>query len=60
MTRLLALPVTQGRALDFLIQELHRESNTLAVKCNDVKLSQIAVEMKISIDQMREQIQNIE
>ena len=49
-----------GRRLDFLMQELNRESNTLSSKSNDAELTRIAVEMKVLIEQMREQVQNIE
>ncbi|MCC5791706.1 MAG: YicC family protein [Legionellaceae bacterium] len=49
-----------GRKLDFLMQELHREANTLSAKSDDVDLTRHAVEMKVLIEQMREQIQNIE
>lgn len=49
-----------GRRLDFLMQELNREANTLASKSSDVQLTQAAVEMKVQIEQMREQVQNIE
>jgi uncharacterized protein (TIGR00255 family) len=49
-----------GRRLDFLMQELNREANTLAAKSADVETSQDAVELKVLIEQMREQIQNIE
>lgn len=49
-----------GRRLDFLMQELNREANTLSAKSDTVTLTQIAVEMKVLIEQMREQIQNIE
>ncbi|HXK57817.1 MAG TPA: YicC family protein, partial [Gammaproteobacteria bacterium] len=49
-----------GRRLDFLMQELNREANTLASKSNDVETTRIGVEMKVLIEQMREQIQNIE
>ncbi|MCW5589810.1 MAG: YicC family protein [Legionellales bacterium] len=49
-----------GRRLDFLMQELHRETNTMAAKVSDSAISQITVELKVLIDQMREQIQNIE
>lgn len=49
-----------GRRLDFLMQELNREANTLAAKAVDVETSQSAVELKVLIEQMREQIQNIE
>ena len=49
-----------GRRLDFLMQELNREANTLTSKSSDVTVTQCAVEMKVLIEQMREQIQNIE
>jgi uncharacterized protein (TIGR00255 family) len=49
-----------GRRLDFLMQELNREANTLASKAADVEISQGAVELKVLIEQIREQIQNIE
>lgn len=50
----------QGRRLDFLMQELHREANTLGSKSESIEMTQHAVEMKVLIEQMREQIQNIE
>jgi len=49
-----------GRRLDFLMQELHREANTLASKANDTETTRATVELKVLIEQMREQIQNIE
>jgi uncharacterized protein (TIGR00255 family) len=49
-----------GRRLDFLMQELNREANTLTSKSNDSETTMIAVEMKVLIEQMREQVQNIE
>jgi uncharacterized protein (TIGR00255 family) len=49
-----------GKRLDFLIQELHREANTLGSKSAALELTEIAVEMKVLIEQMREQVQNIE
>ncbi len=49
-----------GRRLDFLMQELNREANTLSSKANDSDTTKIAVEMKVLIEQMREQVQNIE
>ena len=49
-----------GKRLDFLIQELHREANTLGSKSAALALTNIAVEMKVLIEQMREQVQNIE
>ncbi len=49
-----------GRRLDFLMQELNREANTLASKSNDAKTTKGAVELKVLIEQMREQVMNIE
>ncbi|MCH8058044.1 MAG: YicC family protein [Proteobacteria bacterium] len=49
-----------GRRLDFLMQEFNRESNTLSSKSTDQRTTQAAVELKVLIEQMREQIQNIE
>ena len=58
--RLLALGGELGKRLDFLIQELHREANTLDSKSAALELTGISVEMKVLIEQMREQVQNIE
>ncbi|MGY0645274.1 MAG: endoribonuclease YicC domain-containing protein, partial [Paraglaciecola chathamensis] len=49
-----------GRRLDFLMQELNREANTLSSKSIVTDTTQSAVELKVLIEQMREQIQNIE
>jgi uncharacterized protein (TIGR00255 family) len=49
-----------GRRLDFLMQEFNRESNTLSSKSVDVRTSKAAVELKVLIEQMREQVQNVE
>ena len=49
-----------GKRLDFLIQELHREANTLGSKSAALELTNISVEMKVLIEQLREQVQNIE
>jgi uncharacterized protein (TIGR00255 family) len=49
-----------GRRLDFLMQELNREANTLGSKSSDKEMTQIAIELKVLIEQMREQVQNIE
>ena len=49
-----------GRRLDFLMQEFNREANTLSSKSQDLETTRIAVEMKVLIEQMREQVQNIE
>jgi uncharacterized protein (TIGR00255 family) len=49
-----------GRRLDFLTQEMLREANTIASKANDAKISQHVVEIKVAIDRLREQVQNVE
>ncbi|MDM7942317.1 MAG: YicC/YloC family endoribonuclease [Hydrogenophaga sp.] len=49
-----------GKRLDFMIQELHREANTLGSKSSNLELTRISVDMKVLIEQMREQVQNIE
>ena len=49
-----------GRKMDFLIQEVNRESNTIGSKCNDVAIAQVVVQLKAEVEKMREQVQNIE
>src|SRR6185312_8312225 len=49
-----------GRRLDFLMQELNREANTLSSKSQDLETTRSAVDMKVIIEQMREQVQNVE
>ena len=49
-----------GRKFDFLMQEFNREANTLCSKSNSKSLTAIGLEMKVLIDQMREQVQNVE
>jgi len=49
-----------GRRLDFLMQELNREANTLSSKSQDLDTTRAAVDMKVTIEQMREQVQNVE
>ncbi len=58
--RALALDEPVGRRLDFLMQELNREANTLGSKASDTQTTQASVELKVLIEQMREQVQNIE
>ncbi|VWX57248.1 conserved hypothetical protein [Burkholderiales bacterium 8X] len=58
--RLLSKGGEVGKRLDFLIQELHREANTLGSKSATLELSRIGVDMKVLIEQMREQVQNLE
>ena len=60
ITRLLKKGGELGKRLDFLIQELHREANTLGSKSAALELTNISVEMKVAIEQLREQVQNIE
>ncbi len=60
MRRVLAQGGTVGKRLDFLAQELHREANTLGSKSVDAELSQVSLELKVLIEQMREQVQNLE
>jgi uncharacterized protein (TIGR00255 family) len=49
-----------GRRLDFLAQELNREANTLCSKANDLELTNIGLELKATVEQFREQVQNVE
>ena len=58
--RILEKGGTVGKRLDFLMQELNREANTLGSKSADVAVTQGAMSLKVLIEQMREQIQNIE
>ena len=63
ITRLLNLKTHKegvGKRLDFLIQELHREANTLGSKSSAIELTRISLDMKVLIEQMREQVQNLE
>jgi uncharacterized protein (TIGR00255 family) len=60
MRRILGHGGAVGKRLDFLMQELNREANTLGSKSVDAEVSRSAMEMKILIEQMREQIQNLE
>ena len=58
--RLIAKGGEIGKRIDFLIQELHREANTMGSKSSALELTHISVDMKVLIEQMREQVQNIE
>lgn len=58
--RILAGGGAVGRRMDFLLQEFNREANTLASKSSDVEITRAAVDMKVLIEQMREQVQNLE
>lgn len=57
---LLASDVPVGRKLDFIIQELNREANTMGSKCNDFVIAKAVVDLKSEIEKLREQVQNIE
>jgi uncharacterized protein (TIGR00255 family) len=59
MRRVLAQGGSVGKRLDFLAQELHREANTLGSKSVDAEVSQVSLELKVLIEQMREQVQNL-
>ena len=58
--RSLAKGGAAGKRLDFLMQELNREANTLGSKSVDMEFTQTSMDLKVLIEQMREQIQNIE
>jgi uncharacterized protein (TIGR00255 family) len=58
--RVLGAPEPAGRRLDFLMQEFNREANTLSSKSQDTETTRAAVDMKVLIEQMREQVQNVE
>ena len=60
ISRLISKGGDMGKRLDFLIQELHREANTMGSKSAAMELTKISVDMKVLIEQMREQVQNIE
>ncbi|MDV0437840.1 YicC/YloC family endoribonuclease [Xanthomonas sacchari] len=60
LRRVLRQPEPAGRRLDFLLQEFNREANTLGSKSVDSRTSNAAVELKVLIDQIREQVQNLE
>lgn len=49
-----------GRKLDFIVQEMNREANTIASKSNDIEITQLTIELKSEIEKIREQVQNIE
>ena len=60
LRRILAGPGPVGKRMDFLMQEFNREANTLGSKSVDAELSQVSLELKVLIEQMREQVQNLE
>jgi len=60
MNEMLTAGGAVGRKLDFLLQEMNREANTIGSKCTDVKLARIVVDIKAELEKIREQTQNIE
>ena len=60
MRKVIAGDEPAGRRLDFLMQEFNREANTLSSKSQDIETTRAAVDMKVLVEQMREQVQNVE
>lgn len=60
LRNMLAFDEPMGRKMDFLIQEVNRESNTIGSKCSDVEIAQVVVNLKAEVEKMREQVQNVE
>ena len=60
LLKILETKDAQGKKLDFLMQELNREANTLGSKSTNIGTTNIAMELKVAIEQIREQVQNIE
>jgi uncharacterized protein (TIGR00255 family) len=60
LAAVLTAPESQGRKLDFLVQEMFRETNTIGSKANDAEIARHVIEMKTAIERMREMIQNVE
>lgn len=60
LKEILASPEPAGRKLDFLVQELNREVNTIGSKANDLRITQVVVNLKSEIEKIKEQVQNIE
>ena len=60
MTKIIKNKGAIGRKLDFLIQEMNREANTIGCKATDIRISDAVVDVKSEIEKIREQIQNIE
>jgi uncharacterized protein (TIGR00255 family) len=57
---LLAAGGAAGRKLEFLVQELFREANTIGSKCNDTNVAHAVVDIKTHVERLREQVQNVE
>ena len=60
LTELLSGDAAVGRKLDFVVQEMNREANTIGSKASDIEIARIVVDIKAEIEKIREQIQNIE
>ena len=60
LKRMIKLDAPSGKKMDFLMQEFNREANTIGSKAISIDISKIAIELKVVIEQIREQIQNIE
>ena len=60
MNNMLTTGGAVGRKLDFLLQEMNREANTIGSKCTNVRLARVVVEIKAELEKIREQTQNIE
>jgi len=60
LRQLLPLDEPAGRKIDFIVQELNREANTIGSKGNDAEMSKVIVDLKAEIEKIREQAQNIE
>lgn len=60
MRKTLCLDESIGRKLDFIIQEMNRETNTIGSKCNDINMTNLVIDIKNLIEKIREQVQNIE
>lgn len=58
--RLLQEDEPVGRKLDFLVQEMNREANTVGAKCSDARIAHLVVELKAELERLREQVQNLE
>lgn len=60
MKQILGMDQPIGRKLDFLVQEMNREINTIGSKANDLEITRLVVDVKSEIEKIREQVQNIE
>ncbi|MDH4155680.1 MAG: YicC family protein [candidate division Zixibacteria bacterium] len=59
-TQTLAIPDPVGKKLNFILQEMNREANTIASKCSDIRISSAVISLKEEIEKLREQVQNVE